>query len=227
MSGFGFNSAWYPVTPVGFDPAEGSAWKLLNAVVNGKTEASLTEDCLLELQGQVWDVKWYYSEDDCQDPLVFPQSILEVAKSCPGVEYKVVELLEQKLQDHLSTSFYNKRINLQEKFSTFSNHWSPRVVAEMNDYQLKIAKVKGEFVWHQHADTDEVFIIIKGSLFIDFETGPIELTAGEMCVVKKGDQHKPYCIEECQILLVEPKGVVNTGDAAASTTLTAENDRWV
>jgi mannose-6-phosphate isomerase-like protein (cupin superfamily) len=84
-----------------------------------------------------------------------------------------------------SEDFYNKRINFAEKFSTFSEHWSPRVVAEMNNYQIKVAKVCGDFVWHKHDDTDEVFIIIEGTLFIDFETGPVELKQGEMCVVKK------------------------------------------
>jgi mannose-6-phosphate isomerase-like protein (cupin superfamily) len=237
---------WYPILPPGVvwsGRDTRNAWKLLNAVHNGRTEASLTEG-LLELQGPVWDVKWKYGESDSDDEDdVAPQSILEVAKTTPGVEYKVVEILERKLQERLATSFYNKRINLQDKFSTFSQHWSPRVVAEMNDYQLKIAKVKGEFVWHEHTETDEVFLIIEGSLFIDIRpqgdtsggavgTSPVELKAGELCVVKKGDQHKPYCTEECKILLIEPRGVVNTGDATAAAAgaeerLTAENDLWV
>jgi mannose-6-phosphate isomerase-like protein (cupin superfamily) len=116
-------------------------------------------------------------------------------------------------------------INFKEKFAMFSDHWAPRVVAEMNDYQFKLVKVLGEFVWHDHPDTDEVFIVISGLLEILFEDGQVELGAGEMFVVPKGVRHKPIAKEECQILLVEPRGVVNTGDADSA--LTAQNDVWV
>lgn len=116
-------------------------------------------------------------------------------------------------------------INLDEKFSKFSEHWSPRVVAEMNDYQFKIAKVQNEFVWHSHSDTDEVFIVIEGVLEIQFRDGEVTLKAGEMYVVPKGVEHKPKASEECRIMLVEPKGVINTGEAGGG--LTAENDVWV
>ena len=117
------------------------------------------------------------------------------------------------------------KINFQEKFTKFSEHWTPKVIAEMNDYQFKLAKVKGEFVWHNHSHTDEVFIVIEGLLKIEFAEQTIELNAGEMYVVPKGVQHKPYSDEECKILLVEPKGVVNTGQASGD--LTAQNDVWI
>lgn len=116
-------------------------------------------------------------------------------------------------------------INLKEKLTKFSAFWSPRVVAEMNDYQFKLAKFKDEFVWHDHKDTDEVFLVIEGRMSIAFETHTIELNAGEMYVVPKGVRHKPFADEECHVLLVEPRGVVNTGDSGGE--LTAENDIWV
>jgi len=116
-------------------------------------------------------------------------------------------------------------INFKEKLTKFTEHWSPKVIAEMNDYQFKLAKLKGEFVWHQHADTDEVFIVIEGVLDIEFRDGKVTLQSGEMFVVPKGVEHKPVAEEECQVMLVEPKGVVNTGDA--ETDRKAENDEWI
>ena len=116
-------------------------------------------------------------------------------------------------------------INVKDKFSKFNEHWSPRVVAEMNDYQFKLVKVEGEFVWHDHPDTDEVFIVIEGNLNIEFRDGVVSLDSGEMFVIPKGVEHKPVAHSECKIMLVEPKGVVNTGDSGSE--LTAENDVWV
>lgn len=116
-------------------------------------------------------------------------------------------------------------INFQEKLSQFHEHWSPRVIAEMNDYQFKLVKVQGEFVWHHHPDTDEVFIVLEGTLDIEFRHGKVTLQAGEMFVVTRGVEHKPVAAEECKIMLVEPRGVVNTGEADGA--LTAENDVWV
>ena len=118
-----------------------------------------------------------------------------------------------------------KSINFADKLSKFSDHWSPKVIAEMNDYQFKLAKLEGEFVWHNHPDTDEVFIVIEGSMKIELEDGIVELNAGEMYVVPKGVQHKPYAEQECKVMLVEPKGVVNTGEASGD--LTAQNDIWI
>jgi len=117
------------------------------------------------------------------------------------------------------------KINLRDKLEKFSDHWSPKVVAEMNDYQFKLVKIQGDFVWHNHADTDEVFIVIEGSMRIEFEDGEVELSEGEMYVVPRGVNHKPYAEEECKVMLVEPRGVVNTGDAEGD--LTASNDVWV
>lgn len=116
-------------------------------------------------------------------------------------------------------------INLRDKLARFSDHWSPRVIAEMNDYQFKLAKVQGEFVWHAHADTDEVFIVLDGEMTIEFRDKAVPLAAGEMYVVPKGVEHRPVASQECCIMLVEPRGVVNTGDAGG--TYTARNDVWV
>ena len=119
-----------------------------------------------------------------------------------------------------------KKINLQNKLKKVGEYWSPKVVAEMNDYQFKLAKIKGEFIWHDHKETDEVFIIIKGSMKIKFRDGEVNLSEGEMYVVPSGREHKPYAEKECQIMLVEPKGVVNTGDEKTSD-LTVANDIWI
>lgn len=116
-------------------------------------------------------------------------------------------------------------INFKEKFSKFSDHWSPKVIAEMNDYQFKLVKFQGEFVWHNHKDTDETFIVLNGSMVIDFQNGQVELAEGEMYVIPKGVRHKPSAKNECMVLLVEPQGIVNTGDVKDS--LTAKNDVWV
>ena len=116
-------------------------------------------------------------------------------------------------------------INLKDKLARFSEHWSPRVIAEMNDYQFKLAKVKGEFVWHAHADTDEVFLVLDGALTLEFRDKVVLLRTGEMYVVPKGVEHRPVAVDECSIMLVEPRGVVNTGDAGGA--YTAENDVWV
>ncbi|RFF27459.1 MULTISPECIES: cupin domain-containing protein [unclassified Wenzhouxiangella] len=116
-------------------------------------------------------------------------------------------------------------INLKEKLERFSEHWSPRVVAEMDDYQFKLAKFEGKFVWHRHDDTDEVFLVLAGSMGIELHDGTVELDEGEMYVVPRGVAHRPFADEECHVLLVEPRGVVNTGDADSE--LEAENDVWV
>ena len=116
-------------------------------------------------------------------------------------------------------------INITEKFNLFSDHWSPKVIAEMNDYQFKLAKVEGEFVWHSHDDTDETFIVIDGELTIEFRDRHVVLKKGEMVVVPRGVEHKPSAENECKIMLLEPKGVVNTGDSGGE--LTAKNDVWI
>ena len=95
----------------------------------------------------------------------------------------------------------------------------------MNDYQFKLVKVQGDFVWHDHPDTDEVFIVLEGQMTIEFRDGTVELSAGEMYVVPRGVEHKPWAADECHMLLVEPQGVVNTGDVVADKT--AQNDVWI
>lgn len=116
-------------------------------------------------------------------------------------------------------------INFQEKLTKFSEHWSPRIVAQMNDYHFKIVKIEGEFVWHDHPETDEVFIVLKGQLEIQLRTGHVPLNEGEMFVVPKGLEHKPVAKEECHILLIEPAGTVNTGDVVNERTAT--HDVWI
>ena len=118
-----------------------------------------------------------------------------------------------------------KHINLYSKFDKFGDYWSPKVIAEMNDYQFKLVKIKGEFVKNQHSDTDEVFIVIEGKMSIEFKTETIEIKNGEMIVVPKGVVHKPFADEECKVMLVEPRGVLNTGDTKGD--LTAPNDQWI
>jgi len=104
-------------------------------------------------------------------------------------------------------------IRFDQKFDLFDDHWAPRIIGRMNDYHLKLVKVQGEFVWHQHADTDEVFIVIEGELRIDFRDGIAALGPGEMIVVPKTVEHRPVAEQECRLLLIEPAGTVNTGDS--------------
>ncbi len=116
-------------------------------------------------------------------------------------------------------------INFNAKLARFTEHWSPKIVAQLNDYHFKVVKVQGDFVWHSHAETDEVFMVLGGELRIDFRDGAAHLGAGDMIVVPRGVEHKPYAESECQLLLVEPAGTVNTGDAGGA--LTAASDAWV
>ena len=116
-------------------------------------------------------------------------------------------------------------INLQNKFSKFSDLCAPKIVAQMNNCHFKLVKFKGDFVWHQHAETDEVFIVLDGNLRIAFRDGDVDLSTGEMFVVPKGVEHKPFAEDECRIMLVESAGIVNTGDAGGK--LTADVDAWI
>ena len=118
------------------------------------------------------------------------------------------------------------KVNFVEKLAKFSDLWTPKVIAEMNDYQFKLVKIKGEFVWHEHQNTDEAFIVLEGKMRIEFENdNSVELNEGEMFIVPRGLRHKPCADEECRVMLVEPRGVVNTGNADSK--LTAPNDEWV
>ena len=117
------------------------------------------------------------------------------------------------------------KINLKEKLSLFSEHWSPKVISELNDYQIKLVKIQGDFVWHNHSETDELFLVIEGKMKIEFKNKTIELNKGELYVVPKGVEHRPYAEDVCQIMLIEPRGVVNTGEN--KNDLTASNDVWI
>jgi mannose-6-phosphate isomerase-like protein (cupin superfamily) len=116
-------------------------------------------------------------------------------------------------------------INLAQKLAKFSDHWSPRVVAAMNDYQFKLVKLQGEFVWHDHKDTDEVFLVLEGEMEVGFRDRTVTLRAGELLVVPRGVEHITRAARECSALIIEPRGVVNTGDAGGG--LTAANDVWI
>ena len=118
-----------------------------------------------------------------------------------------------------------RAINLNDKLSRFSEHWAPRIIARMNDYHFKLVKFRGEFVWHRHPETDEVFIVLDGEMSIAFRDGQVELRSGEMFVVPRGVEHKPVAGRECSAMLVEPAGTVNTGDAGGD--LTAQDDIWI
>jgi mannose-6-phosphate isomerase-like protein (cupin superfamily) len=119
-----------------------------------------------------------------------------------------------------------KAINFNQKYSLFNDRWAPKVIAEMNDYQFKLVKVKGEFEWHSHEDTDETFIVIEGVLQIKFRDGIVNLKQGEMFVVPKGVEHKPVAENEVKILIIEPRGVLNTGNLE-NNELTAKNNVWI
>ena len=116
-------------------------------------------------------------------------------------------------------------INFQEKFRKFSDQWKPKIIAQLNDYHIKLVRVEDDFTWHDHKETDEVFIVIEGELRIDFRDGNVTLKAGELFVVPKGVEHKPFAEKECKMLLVEPVGTVNTGEAGGDRT--APNDVWI
>jgi len=107
----------------------------------------------------------------------------------------------------------------------FAEQWQPKVIAEMNDYQFKVVRLQGDFIWHSHQDTDETFMVLDGVLRIDFRDGAVEISAGEMFVVPKGVEHKPYAEHEVKLLLIEPRGVPNTGDQGGDRT--AQNDVWI
>lgn len=117
-------------------------------------------------------------------------------------------------------------INLRKKFALFDERWQPKVIAEMNDYQFKIVKLQGDFIWHDHKETDETFLVVEGDLRIDFRNGAaVHLSAGEMFVVPKGVEHKPYAEQEVKLLLIEPREVLNTGHEGGERK--AENDVWI
>lgn len=110
-------------------------------------------------------------------------------------------------------------VNIAEKFTRFNEHWSPKIIARMNDYHFKLVKIQGEFVWHKHDETDEVFMVISGGMRIALRDRHVDLKAGEMIVVPKGVEHKPMAHAECRVMVIEPAGTVNTGDAGGDMTV--------
>ena len=119
----------------------------------------------------------------------------------------------------------NKKINFKEKFKKISNYWSPKLIAELNDYQFKLTKFKNEFIKHNHLDTDEAFIVIEGTIFIEIDNTIQTINAGEMIIISKGKDHKPFAKKEAKVLIIEPRGVINTGTSIVD--LTAANDVWI
>ena len=107
-------------------------------------------------------------------------------------------------------------IDLSQKLSTFSEHWSPRTVTQFNDCDVMVVKVKGEFVWHKHDDTDDFFLVLKGMLDIQLRDRTVTLGPGQIYVVPKGVEHRPVAREEVHLLLIEPTGTSNTGNAATA-----------
>jgi len=116
-------------------------------------------------------------------------------------------------------------VNLQDKLGRFGELWAPKVIAELNDYQFKLVKIHGEFVWHQHKDTDEAFLVLDGAMTIDFRDGSVALGPGDLYVVPRGTEHKTSATEPCSLMLLEPRGVVNTGESGGE--MTAANDTWI
>ena len=117
-------------------------------------------------------------------------------------------------------------INLTEKLSLFTDQWSPKIIAEMDGFQFKLAKLEGDFVWHSHPNTDEAFIVLEGQLRIDLRDGAVTLDRGEMLVVPKGVEHKPSADSECHVMVLVRQGTVNTGDAPENE-LTADPSAWI
>ena len=109
-----------------------------------------------------------------------------------------------------------EKINLEAKLSTFSEHWQPRTVGQFNGHDLMVAKVQGEFVWHQHDDTDDLFLVLQGQLTIELRDRSVSLGPGELFVVPRGVEHRPVAREEVHLLLIERAGTPNTGDPATA-----------
>jgi len=107
-------------------------------------------------------------------------------------------------------------VRLSEKLDSFSDHWSPKIVAQFNGHDVMVVKVKGEFVWHAHADTDDFFLVLKGHIVIQMKEGDVRLGPGDLYIVPKGVEHRPVAEDEAHLLLIEPRGTPNTGDAATA-----------
>jgi mannose-6-phosphate isomerase-like protein (cupin superfamily) len=118
-----------------------------------------------------------------------------------------------------------EKVNIAEKFTLFSDHWQPKIAGELNDSQVKLVKIKGEFVWHHHEHEDELFLVVKGRLLLRFRDRDVWLDAGEFLIVPKGVEHLPIAEEEVHLILLEPKTTVNTGNVQNERT--APNDQWI
>jgi mannose-6-phosphate isomerase-like protein (cupin superfamily) len=117
----------------------------------------------------------------------------------------------------------NHPVDLADKLGLFSEHWSPKVVARLNDYEIKLAKLKGEFVWHTHDDTDELFLVIDGDLTIQLRDGDVVVRPGQLYVVPRGTEHCPIAEGDVAVMLIEPEGVVNTGSSGGDLTATHDD----
>ena len=118
-----------------------------------------------------------------------------------------------------------KSIDINSKFKIFDDHWSPKIIGKINNYHIKVVKVKGHFTWHKHDETDELFIVNKGELRIDFRDGFVNIKEGQMFIVEKGKEHKPYAEKECEMLTFEPDTVLNTGNV--KNEFTKEKLEWL
>lgn len=120
-----------------------------------------------------------------------------------------------------------KKVNLQEKFALFNEHWTPKIVGEANGQYVKLAKTSGEMVWHKHDAEDELFLVVKGKLIIQMRDGDVELSAGEFYIVPKGVEHCPRADEETHVLLIEPKSTLHTGALESEMTVAIERQEWI
>ena len=118
-----------------------------------------------------------------------------------------------------------EKINLKEKLDLFNDYWNPRIVGELNNQHVKLVKFKGEFVWHKHIEEDEMFFVVDGSFIMEFRDKTIEIKKNEFIIVPKGVEHRPFADKECEIMLIEPKETVNTGNI--SNEMTAKNNQWI
>jgi mannose-6-phosphate isomerase-like protein (cupin superfamily) len=116
-------------------------------------------------------------------------------------------------------------VNLLHKATIIDAQWSPRIVAEMNDYQFKVVRIEGEFIWHSHPETDEAFLVLDGELRIDLHHGPVFVGPGELYVVPRGTEHRTAALSETRLLMIEPRGILNTGHEGGERT--AENELWI
>jgi len=118
-----------------------------------------------------------------------------------------------------------KPVCISEKLEMFKDQWSPKIIAQVNDHHLKVVKFQGDFVWHKHDNTDEIFLVVSGTMRMDLRDGPVIVNAGELIVIPREVEHKPYAAKECHVLVIEQEGTANTGNAGGSRT--APGDQWI